>query len=272
MSDPQFIPQRIGDPDFPRMAKIREQYELLISDLAFLQSEIRHTKGEIPSTFEEIVGFLQSPAPLDFLTFLYIESRGIQFPGFSTQRLVEKGLVEVPQDDVDQAMSSLNMIKAGLALITKMGFVFPLGKLWGPYENSPGEYCFQLTQEFKETLEKHCSVFTRNEKQNIILPYLEKLARIMNTMHRDELINLDHGVTEFQKVLNLIDVQRLNQNPARVDKTRLAYAFKQKGDSYNWKNHSAASFFKVDIIEAEQDNGPEDVPEPAEMNTEEVDR
>ena len=88
-------------------------------------------------------------------------------------------------------------------------------------------------------------------------------------MHRAELINLDHGVTEFQKVLNLIDVKRLNQNPARVDKTRLAYAFKQQGDSYNWKNYSASSFFKVEIIEADQASGPEDVPEPAEVNTEE---
>jgi len=269
MNDLQFIPQRIGDPDYPKISKIREQYELLISDLAFLQSEIQHVKNETPATFMDISGFLQSPAPLDFLTYLYIESHGIKFPGFSTQRLVEKQLVEVPQDDIEQGMSSLTMIKSQLGLITKMGFIFPLGKLWVPYEKSPGEYCFQLTQEFKETLEKHCSVFTRNEKQNIILPYIEKLTRLMNTMHRAELINLDHGPTEMQKILDLIDVQRLNQYPARVDKTRLAYAFKQQGDSYNWKNHSAASFFQKDIIEAEQAEGPGEVPELAEMNSEE---
>jgi hypothetical protein len=240
----EFVSQRIGDPDFPRMSKTREKYEVFASDAVFVISEISHMQNDIPATVDQVLEFIQSKDPLRWLTFLYIEANGTKFPGLITEKLVDNKLVQIPDGDVEQALNSHKMITDDIQQIIKSEFLFPLVKLWGPHYKVPEENCFRITPEFEETLEKHCSTYTRNEKQNLLIPVMEDLINAVNKLHQMQLINLAHGISDLHKIFILIDTKRTGDNPAIVNKKRIQYAFKENGDSYNVPNWSAPDLFE----------------------------
>ncbi len=227
---PEFVPILIS-VDSRKIESITKIYSQLCVDLNFLMSELGHLMDEKQPTSGQILNFLAAENPETFLELLYVETNNISFPGISTMKMIEFGLLEIPEqylNDCEQARKSHALVWETIRKILRCNFEYPLISLFF-VDPETGNY-FDLDKKFHKTLKSHCSLFTQTPDQNIALEALQKICDGLNILDRMTYsgFNFRHGPTELNKLIPFINIAPNTENIVGFDSVLLWRSFRHE--------------------------------------------
>lgn len=235
-----FTPQPISGTDVKKLAKIAESYQNLCDDLTIALFELARLSDEKTEvTRIQVLQFIRAKNPRSWLFQWRAAKTEITIPGIDVSRLAEMELIQIDDGDLNQALERHAIIQSDLKRISETSFYYPLSKLW-LFSPEVEQEIFELTPEFWQSANDFCTLNTRNERQNQVVPSLREVAAALNKLK--PFFNFEkQGVNALFQVINLFDYEDAQ---IIVSGKKLLSVFRRPGDSDNLVVPNAGNLWK----------------------------
>lgn len=186
---------QIGKPDLKLAKKITSDYAELTGSataVKWLLNEVILNDGSIP--LDLFFEFLKTKEPETFLKKKFVELRGVNIPGISTEELIKSNLLDIKKDRIELLMEVRNTF---FEIVAKMeGSRYEKGRQYVTIplrsfyieENYDG---FDIPKAFESDIIEKLTLHTENETEIQILEKLQALATAVNDLVELKLLAKD---------------------------------------------------------------------------------
>lgn len=233
--DEPFEPIAIGVADYWKTQLIEKNYEILISQIDPLLTELKAClKLDKPLSFDEFFEYLKAT---DFKLWLfekYIALNDVKQGDLDPIKLMALGIIHSP--DTKPAIELTNKFQSTLKAISEENFYYPIKMLWNPEMEA-----WDLTTEFYEQLEIFNTRFTQTAEQNFIVKKIEQICSVLNELSQIGVVRPKNGPTEINFLNEYLTLNKFYKTaPAEYQKETVLEAFTP--DPYLFHKHRLSSF------------------------------
>jgi hypothetical protein len=180
--------QKIG-VDEQQLKKIHESYEQLSMNLNGLWDASRAIFPNL--RLGELLEMIQTRKNIEaWLSHLYIERNKEKFHGFRADKVLESGLVDLPDFSAIKNLhfQVRNSISGDYRAVDKVFFYFPILGLYDANRD-----VFTFTSQFLRESEEHCTRYAETEEQKEIYEALQQMLPGLDKLQNHNLLVRPHA-------------------------------------------------------------------------------
>lgn len=196
------VKKRIGLIDKKKFEKIRSLYDLLASDVAVCNEQLKELFPGF--TLMDLSEFLNSKNPKEWLIKKYAEVMKDNFPQMNVYQLISQGLLNLPAEfdfsieDIEKRINPL------ITQISETAFFYPVINLLDPDKG------INLDGDFTDKLTDFLSVYCETPEQERVVEILEDVQSGLNKLAEQNVFNLKHGPSELSILGDIFEIDGEN--------------------------------------------------------------